>query len=910
MKRHNRLIGVAIVAGLVSAMAVGTAPAMAADLSEIGANSFANIASCSASSDNLLAAIVVDSSGSLKETDPSDQRVGAVLQALDSLQQLQGSDNGVVVQASLATFGAQYVPLVGWGSVEGAHAESLTQTALGTLASRDTDKFTDYRAALLGAQTSLNTQAASLGGSSCKVIFWFTDGKLDVGTQTEAARVELCAPQGIVDGVRGDQIAVVALALFVEGGSVNDQERDRLRAIAEGTGGGESCGTVPIPSSSSSGSYLRATDASSMRRLFAQATSMIEGATPSLSTTCPGTDCADGTLTIPLDPGVEGFRIILERSDTSDTPTLTGPDGQVAQATPGTRSLSGSAVTITDRDGLMTIDVRSEPSTNSSQWQVRMNPSSATVLDLYYFWGAAITVAARDELYYGESSTIEFSLVDSSGHTLNLDDFGSVNLTASVDGTPISPLRTKDNRWEATIDVSGTDAAPTVRIEATARAVSAPTGVKLGPATASVDLETRFPPIFASIETTQLDFPAITGTSASQAELRLRGSTEGATRACFETTRVHAPDAAGTVTATPAVECIDIPTGESASVSVTLDAANAADGRVDGDIAVLLVGVNGTDTVTVAVPFGASMVRPVNEPLRLGLIALFVVLALAIVWIVAELSRRIGDRFALSIDSRVAAVPVILTPQGLRREPPTDVLLDPAADFRPVNTGTKKRFATFATSGVNFGRSFPLANPLSSARPWVAADSGAIVATLGNRRPMMTVTGNKAPVRLPGSVDSVLIVEDAPGEEGVEIRCRLVVIVDSREGVASVLEDRVADIEATDWDRIIESIAAASKARAAAALQAAARTSSGSTSAPSGSAAAASTTAESSASDDGPPPMSWDDSGAIPASGAPTPSTAKPSYREKANRGPRSSEPDVPPNHPSDPPPSPINFWD
>lgn len=898
-------------AALATALAVSLvgigAPAFGAELSGTGAESFADIAACAASGDHLLAAIVVDSSGSLRETDPSDQRVGAILQALDSLEHLHISSKGSLnVQASLSTFGVEYVPLVGWGAVEADHANQLRSAATATLPSRDSDRFTDYRAALRGAQASIDTQASKLDGTSCKVVLWFTDGRLDVGAQTEAARAELCAPQGIVDSLRGDHIAIVALALFTEGGggSVTDQDRERLRAIAEGEGSGESCGTVPVPAASSGGAYLRAGDASAMRRLFAQATALIEGATPSVSITCPGVECVDGRLSIPVDPGVGGFRVILERGASGQVPILTAPSGESADATSQLTSLAGADIAVADRDGLATIHVTHPSSAAmSGQWTLDTDPLSTTLIDLYYFWGATLSIETETKLLVGEPGTVQLFLEDASGSAVDTDALSTFSLSVNVDGVERRPRATADG-WEVDVEVAASDVPPAIRVEAAARATTSPSNIQLGPITAQAEIATSFPPSFPSVSPSRLAFPAILGSEPSTAELTFVGSQEGATRACIDEADIVAPASAGTALISSASECIDIPAGGTSAMEVVLSTQNAADGRVDGTIPVRLIAVDGAEEVTVSIPFGASMTRPVNEPVRWGLTALFVFLALALAWATAEISRRVSDRFVLGTDSRVASVPVIVSARGIRRQDARVTLLDPALDFSALGIHRKTRLSTFATSGLQFRRSFPL-NPLAAGRPTASSNDGRIVVTVGGRDVSATPDASKAPVRFPGSIDNVLIIEHVPAEpnQDSEIIGRLVVVVDSPNGVASVLDDRVDQIERTDWDHLVTAILAASGVRADRAGKASAALA----------ASSDRTEASTGRADPEPsrPPMpssSWDDEPSLAnpaASGAePGPAGKKP-LKGRHDPG-RSTDSEATPDSP---PPS-VNFWD
>ncbi|WP_193509113.1 VWA domain-containing protein [Cryobacterium sp. BB736] len=911
----TRVLRVATVIGLGATISIGSAvPATGAELSETGSEAFADIASCAATGDRLLAAIVVDTSGSLRQTDPQDSRVGAILQALESLAQLNSSSSSALdVEASLATFSDVYRTHVDWGSVADAHLASLRDFANGPLRGMDNDDFTDYRAALRGAQQSLNDRAAALDGTSCKVLLWFTDGKLDVGAATETARSELCTPQGIVDGVRGDKISVVALTLFTAAGkgSVEEVDRDRLRAIAEGESGAERCGTLPVPPSSARGANLNADDATGMRRLFAQATAMIEGATPGLSALCPQ-ECPDGELPIPVDPGIGGFRLILERSPSAAAPKLHAADGSSATLTPDTKSLGGADVVVSDLDGLLTADVTfADPDIESVEWRLAADPAGTTVVDLYYFWGASLLIEPPSHLFVGETSTVSFRLIHSDGSVLDPAIYDSFDLLLSLDGVQRTARPSSGGSWSLDIDLPTTEATPTVQIEATARAYTSPNRLSLGPLTASMELATSLPPSFPTVSPSRLTLPTIVGEDAVVGTLTIAGSERGATRACFNESAINSPESAGTATFTSALDCIDVPQGETVMVEFNLSTERPADGRIDGVLPITLEAVDASDTVTLNVPFSTTMVRPVNEPLRLLFTALFVVLALAVVWLTAEAARRMSDKFILGLDARVASIEAVATPAGLRRSDGRGgSLLDAAFDFQPVGMDKRRRLSSFSAGGLDFRRSFPL-NPLQPGKGWVKDPGGKIVVSPGARDMVLNPDGTRAPVEFPGTLGALFIADPRSGDanDATEARGRLVMVIDSPDGVASVLEERIDEIQRVNWEDVIEKLRVIRSVRADQAAKAVSSPKASRKPSPKGTRSVHVESSESMVS--GPPPTAWDDSATAPTSFAGSQSHSPTREKSGADKPPLATRTEPSTNQGTDaPPPSPTKFWD
>ena len=201
---------------------------------------FSEIAGCISGAENVLISVVVDESLSLRKTDPRALRVKGITTAIDSLEQLTktvpGNKN---VEISMSTFARDYSSLSGWKKLNPRTAAAIRSEAARELPGRDSGDATDYRQALLGAKQELDARARQLRDpNACKVLLWFTDGALDVDAATATAARELCQTGGVADAVRNDGIAVVALALFTPGAGVTPAQRDQLKSVAEGRGGG------------------------------------------------------------------------------------------------------------------------------------------------------------------------------------------------------------------------------------------------------------------------------------------------------------------------------------------------------------------------------------------------------------------------------------------------------------------------------------------------------------------------------------------------------------------------------------------------------------------------------------------------------------------------------------------------
>ncbi|WP_157277258.1 hypothetical protein [Oerskovia sp. Root22] len=836
-RRRVATASVATVSLLATALLVGTmtapgAVASTGDLSDAGARGFADVASCAAGADHLLAAVVVDESGSLQQTDPDDLRVGAILTALDSLAGLQTSaGDRMSVEANLGVFGTTYSELVGWGPVTGPHGDELASAADEQIPSRNKAKTTDYRAALRGAQASLDARGSSLGGETCKVVLWFTDGKLDLGDiskdglagpATEAARTELCSAQGIADVLRGDGIAIVALALFTEGAgsTVTELDREQLRAVAEGTGGsGTSCGTVPVSAHDTGGAYLRADQPDALRRLFAGAGALIEGGTPGLSVNCPDALCVDGVLPIATDIGVGRFRAVLEVATGAQTPTLFAPDGSQVPLAAGTSQLAGADVVTTSRDGLITVDVVF-PGHGSAggQWRLTTDPATSTVIDLYYFWGIALDVQAPDGLVIGETHDVTVTPRHGDGEPVDPTMLGTLDVSLLVDGSDVPLSGRDDGTFVASVAIPGGGAASEIAVEATARATTVPSNIALGPVTTSITMPTALPPSYPSVTPTSLVLPAMVGDEAATGTITLTGSDRGDTRACFGASALEGPQDAGTVTASADEPCVDVPSGETVTVGVSLSAEHPADGRVQGVLPVTLTGVDAAQDITVDLAVSSSMVRPVDEGKRWGFTAGLVLLALLIAYLVAHLSRLVSDRYSLGGMPHAASIPVTVSNSGVVRSDEPTADLPGVDDFHRFHVAG--RTGRFDIAGLHFGRSFSWVNPWSSARCFVRGASGDIVVTNGRNGYVDDEYATRAPVTLPGVRQFYLVV--TPGRpDASTVDARLVLLVDGTRGLAepsAAWRERLADYPS--WPEVFSAIVTARAARSERAAEA------------------------------------------------------------------------------------------
>jgi hypothetical protein len=794
----------------------GAASAAEGTLTSVAARAFSEIASCTADAKTLLVSVVVDESGSLRSTDPEDRRVGAILTAIDSLADLRANAGGLDVQMDLGTFAAGYEQLVGWGPVAGAHADRLRRVTRAELPEKDRGSLTDYRQALRGAQQQLDSRAAQVDPQACKVLLWFTDGALDVGSDTKRAQSELCARRGLVDGLRGDRIAVVALALFTQAGSgsVGASQREQLKALAEGEGQGATCGTAPIPSESSAGAYLPADDAGTLRRLFAGAAALIAGASEGPSAVCPDDRCQQGRVSFPVDAGVASARVVIDASGAGQQAKLVGPDGSEIQVQAGERTISSAKARISVRDGLATIDL-TFPSLDGGQvgrWSVSAPSASSrnpVAVDVFYFWGVDLVLDAPAGLVIGEPSDLELRLVGQDGKAVPSALYQSLDFMVELNDAPVDIDEDEDGVFRGSVTLPTSGASSSAVVAARASVTTLPSRIQLGPVTTLRKLATSLPPSFPKIAPSRLDLPGIVGVADTTGTLRLTGSERGETKACLVANDLSGPEGAGPLRVTSKDECITVPAGKEVPWSFTVQPGGAADGRISGEVTVRLTSAGTAGELDVAVPVGFTMTRPVDQALRWTLVLSLVVLALLVPVLMLLFSNLVMGRYRLTPLTRAAAVPVTVGPTGIRRISPsaTGVLIEPD-DFSGLRKSAVEQTKRFSVLGVRFDRKLP---------KWPLGEPRSLVTAMGEEHVFTnegdyTHYGRTAPFSF-GMASSWVLVVDPESVTDTEARGRIVFINDD-EGLTAVIEHRADQLQHfPGWQAMWEHIVMADNRR-------------------------------------------------------------------------------------------------
>jgi hypothetical protein len=723
------------------------APAATPTPADPGGGALDRLAGCVRDSREILVLVLVDESGSLRKTDPSNQRVTGTKTVLSVLAGLAGAGGraGVRVDVALAGFSAGYTRLAPWTELTPATLPGL-QAGAEKFAQRNRGIDTDYAAALLGARQELAQRSgeARRGGSRapCKALLWFTDGRYEVedrasgaagltkpyapdlrldaegaGARAMAAgRKLLCDPDGLVDGLRQDRVFSVSVPLSDQ---IAPPDRDFLAAVVLGSAGAERCGTRPADGL---GTYLPVTRLGDLPLAFGRVSNEIGGGTPSPGSgdarVCAGTPCAEGRRSFEVDPALRRFQVLASTGGPGVAVQLSGPGATGTVTVEPGRDQRAKLGAVTVRaswlaSDVLALDAELPPGDGAGwagSWSVafldgsgaqRGKPARAEI----YLYGDLVPelVGSPEPMPGGAGEPLTVRLVTTNGTP---PPPGKLIRSAVVRGTLADPA----GQYRQAVTFTGPDAqglfqgsfrAPealtATALEATLSVdVVTRSGIALAPSTRTTAVRVATPPGYPQLVSTTLSLSAsrsgeaakgvieVTGPRAGAGCLWVDGSDITSTPAEAEGQRVRvSPDA------TSPSSCLRLGRGERAELAISVVPGHYASGSVTGNLSLRLVGDGAGAAVTRTLPFSFEMYRPVNQAQRAGLLLLLVVGGCLAPLAFLYLLNLAGARFPSTHELKVATIPVTVSAGSVQR---LDPLTGEAAggfslepdDFRPA----------------------------------------------------------------------------------------------------------------------------------------------------------------------------------------------------------------------------------
>ncbi|MCD9625260.1 vWA domain-containing protein [Rhabdothermincola salaria] len=688
-----------VVTLLATAALTGTAPAQAQQQPAVPP-ALATLRSCLEQSNGtarLLALVVVDESGSLRDTDPDDQRVPgvrALLSGLAGLTSQQPGGNDLEVLVRVVTFAEGYQPLVpesadaepAWNVLDETTFDQLSGQA-GELADRDGGAFTDYLSALSGARRDLAIQSSELtadgGPPPCKLLVFFTDGRYDLALDADeaAGRQLLCADGGVTDGLRSDGVVTISVGLA---SGLDDGSLRFLEALTVGQAGGETCGTT---GSEATGLFLTALNADD---LFFQ----LGAIDPALfELFCPTPDSPQCDFAVP--DGFNGFALRAQTPTQGTAFELTSPSGATVMVQPGDNretKLADTEVRVRwfgDRQAEVTAD-ESAGASIVGQWSLRFvtdgppDPGAAGRIDVRLRADIVPGFRADPTLRAGERVNVEVGFERLDGSPIDASPvLAGSSITASLrnpetgDTEPLAVTGT-DGRFETTIAIPEDFEGSSIEVvlEAT---VAPPDGTDVSVAGRTVTVDVLPPATYPSVSPVPLRLPGVRGSSATTGTLTIAGSDISDGCVWIEGGPVTLPaEAADAATeevpillspAPPAESsCLPIPTGERRQVEITVEPTRSAAGVATGEVAVFLKSDASEEIRRVPVEVEFDMRPPLNELRR---------------WVIFSLLMLLGVGIPIGVLVLTARRSTLLGPPQLLRWAAADVTWSIARGLEP-----------------------------------------------------------------------------------------------------------------------------------------------------------------------------------------------------------------------------------
>ena len=147
-------------------------------LSQKGINAVENLGSCVNKNGRLDVLMLIDASGSLKNTDPQDLRADIFATSVAKLYSLSREAQ---VRIQVATWASDYAVLEDWTTLNDLEPNDIgffINELRDGIANAKDGKATDWLDAVQNASKELATQR-NLNPKNCQTIFWFTDGAIE-----------------------------------------------------------------------------------------------------------------------------------------------------------------------------------------------------------------------------------------------------------------------------------------------------------------------------------------------------------------------------------------------------------------------------------------------------------------------------------------------------------------------------------------------------------------------------------------------------------------------------------------------------------------------------------------------------------------------------------------------------------
>jgi hypothetical protein len=366
MTSRRSIVGAILGAAL--GLSIAAAPSTAYAAPTTNQEALSRLGGCIAGGGEADMLLLIDRSGSLKDTDPGNARVAAakyVVRQMSSAAKIYGWKLNVAI----AGFDTHYELKMDWRQLTD---QSLTDvaTVIDGFGTENHGQDTDYWQAMDHARGDLSKRMSGQA-ASCPFVVWFTDGEYSINRRTggldlsqasnrlpydaqnnlsttakanaalEAGKKDLCRPGGIADQIRSQGITTLAIGL--NGGGHPDF--GLLKGIA--TGSGMECGGITSPAP---GAFYTADDIDGLYAAFDAIAAPGRDPVVQESGVCAtGLICLTGSHPFVLDGSIGSVHGLASTGAAGQKIIVTGPSGEKVEFAAGggavTSALSGAQLT-------------------------------------------------------------------------------------------------------------------------------------------------------------------------------------------------------------------------------------------------------------------------------------------------------------------------------------------------------------------------------------------------------------------------------------------------------------------------------------------------------------------------------------------------------------------------------------
>lgn len=743
------ITGVLIVTGLW----VGVTPAAAAQQSSDWSS---ELQSCVSERQSLLALFLVDESGSLRDTDPDDQRVTGVQLGISSLSNLvdqleESIDAPVRLDVSVIGFASVATERQSWGSADAA----LASTAVTEMADRDQFAETDYANALISTLDSFQTRAtavaAETGVDPCKILYWFTDGEFDIVSRQgetisndfeeqkvwapdvdlavstegiiERGRQVICedtsfASPGIADQLRLAGVITISLALTEQ---IDPEDEQFLESIAINSESSRCGEEVSIGASNP---------------LADNNALPCEFGTPLDGTKAFPDECERQSLNpsvsqvVQGDPGMDRAYFVVSSGAEEVRLTLTPPAGSTFELLAGDSATSAGAriETVFVSPSVATVEIDFDPSSTAwlGDWVIEVeDPAGSNGADAFRqltYWGdyRPSMRLAGESLVLGDDGELIVEVVTSTGTAVDVSTFASFDVSivaTNTDGVQFAEALRRDGAFSVVVSTAGATVG-VVETEVTVR-TQTESGIRLETVTIPGSFRIDPLPGYPTLVTESLLLDPVEDIGVTTFELVVAGDADNS--GCVwlgglvpddVSSRLGSTFTLETDAPTSEAECLAVPAGELVVLTGVVQTSDPLRGRFNGTIPVNLRSRDDQPFLTAPADVAFSLDVSPDEQRRTLILALMLLAGVLVPLLVTYVLGWFGARFRSGGRLKHLVIPVRVGPQGLRGQDSNDGPKVDRTAFEPGPSGVDGS-KEFEVDGTRFGTRAPL-NPFSA----------------------------------------------------------------------------------------------------------------------------------------------------------------------------------------------------